>query len=53
MVDFEPLEAPSMVSKLYAPAEFRIDAEGKVGRFGVGFEPELGREGLIWFVRVE
>lgn len=53
LVDFEPLHAPSVVAPLFAPVEFRIDVKGTVERVGVGFEGELGREGLIWFVRVE
>lgn len=52
MVDFEPIEAPSVVAPLYAPAEFKVNSKGEVGSFGVRFEPELGEE-KIWFERVE
>ncbi|KAG9236943.1 putative penicillin-binding protein [Amylocarpus encephaloides] len=45
--------APGMVFKQALPAEFAVGVDGVVGRVGVAFEPEMGREGRVWFERVE
>ena len=53
MVYADSTTAPGLVFKQALPAEFVVGVEGVVGRVGVAFEPEMGKEGRVWFERVE
>jgi hypothetical protein len=45
-------EAPGLPFKVAAPAEFEISPEGISKTLGLAAEPEMGKDGRIWFERL-
>jgi hypothetical protein len=45
-------EAPGLMFKEAAPAEFKVTSDGISKYFGLAAEPEMGKDGRIWFERI-
>jgi hypothetical protein len=52
MLYLDSTQAPGLLFKQAVPAEFSIGADGVVGKFGIAAEPEMGKEGKVWFERI-
>lgn len=52
MAYMDSMDAPGLIFKQALPAEFRIGSDGKPSAVGVGFEPDMGKDGRIWFERI-
>jgi hypothetical protein len=52
MCHLDSAKAPGTLFKQAIPGEFIVGADGVVQKFGIAAEPEMGKEGRIWFERV-
>jgi hypothetical protein len=52
MCHLDSTKAPGKAFKQAIPGEFMVGADGVVQKFGIAAEPEMGKEGRIWFERI-